>query len=102
MPKKKMKVVIPDSALKDIPPHERDEVRKLIMKMFSDPEKAIKESRRIEQLPKHVKNCPNCLRPLEKSHISVIPLRDNPEKYETVQFLDCPHCDLCFCQSAMN
>ena len=93
--KKKLKVKIPDSALKDIPEDDRQGVVEEIKTLFDkkDPQ-TIGEP--VEQLPAGAKHCPRCGEVLEKGPTFSIP------DGEVVQIFDCVKCDKAFMGEPLN
>jgi hypothetical protein len=94
--KKPWKVEIPDSALKDVPEEDRDDLKAEIKKMFEDGDPA-ELGQPIERLPKGAKHCPECGTLLEPG-----PTFPVPPSGEVVQIFDCIKCDRGFMGEPLN
>ena len=94
---KKRKLVIPDSALKDIPEDERGDAVQAIKEAFSGDVDPAELGTPVERLPQGARDCPECATPLEAG--PTFPL---PGEGEVVQIFDCPKCDKAFMGEPLN
>ena len=95
--KKKMKVEIPNSALKDIPEDEREGVKQELEQMFDGMEHPEEVGQSVKQLPPGAKYCPECGTLLQPGPTFPIPPEGN-----VVQIFDCEKCDQGYMGEPLN
>jgi ribosomal protein S27AE len=94
--KKKFKVEIPDSALKDVPEDEREGVKDMIKDLFANEVDPAEIGTPVEKLPEGAKFCPECGGALVAG--PTFPLEDNT----VVQIFDCTKCGASYMGEPLN
>lgn len=95
----KKKIVVPDEALKHIPPEERDEVRAEIEKMMEDFDPDNPPGQPVWTLEDGAQDCPDCNIPLHRFDTAAVP---EAMGKEVLDFLDCPQCGQLYERTAFN
>lgn len=105
MSKKPLKVIIPDEALKDIAPEDREQVKAELEAMFKDFDPRTDplpgNMKQVEVLPPGPDVCPTCQVALQKVRTFTVPAyKDNPKV--TTDLFECPSCDTPYERVAAN